>query len=118
MRRSLRARFSHSRGSWGASTIDLSSLAQRGRDDQTMRVAILLDLFGRNQHHIYCLANAVQVNVDVARKLRIIKGPAFDHEQVHIAVPTHLTASSRAKQENALRLRNQDDTRNNFAQQI
>lgn len=63
----LRARFSHSRGSFGGRrlrAIDDSAPSQRRRDDQVGIIAIALDFFGHYHNDIDRSPRAAQAAID------------------------------------------------------
>jgi len=76
----------------------------------------MLYVLWRNQNHIYCLTDAVKIHVDVSRQTASVIFATLHHEQIHVAVRSHLPADSRAKKNNLLRRGHLYDAPNNLAQ--
>ena len=63
----------------------------------------------RDDYRINGNANSAKVPVDARGKVALVFG-ILDHQQIHVAVATHLTAGRRTKENDLLRMGDLDHT--------
>ena len=85
------------------------ALAESGVGHQTEIVSILVQVALRSDHHIDRGTQADQVPIDRLCRLSSVRAIGDDHQDINIAVRSHIAAGSRAEQNNPPRVDNLDD---------